>query len=377
MSFKQCLPIVFAFLLNTCLSACGGPKAPDTLTNTSVQITLKEVSSQLPANQHPAAGAVLVINFLDNGKFTVTETNKIAPVNEGDFTYKKIDANSSEITGHSTTLNKPLSIKLNFKTAELGLFEANIGNNFLIMKGGFSARKIEQPQVKLAGSLQSYLTFTSKITGITYPYHIYLPANYATSNKQYPIVYGTDAQWGFAGNAGYLDYKQKDVIVVGIEQGPDDRRFIDFEPEGAPKYMQFLKQEFIPFIEKELRTTHDRTYMGVSLGGLLGSILLADEPVNSPYFKTYILFDGTYQLLTTDNIHAEEKRFAANTQFNIRVLLTSASPGNRKPNAELAKRYQARTYQGLNLTLKEYNVPHSEIGWPSFSDAVNNGIFDH
>ena len=373
MSFKQYLIVIFALLLN----ACGEPKAPDALINTSVQITLNEVSSQLPANQSPAVGAVLVINFLDNGKFTVTEPNKIATVNQGDFTYKKINANSSEITGHSTTLNKPLSIKLNYNTAELGLYEANIGNNFLIMKGGFSAQKIVLPDAKLAGSLQTNLIFSSRITGVTYPYHIYLPANYATSNKQYPIIYATDAQWGFPYNAGYLDSKQKDVIFVGIEQGPNDRRFIDFVPVGAPKYIQFLKQEFIPFIEKELRTTHERTYIGVSLGGLLGSILLTQEPANKPYFNTYLLFDGTYQLLTSDNIKAEEQRLVANNQFNIRVVLTSASPGNREPTAELAKRYQARSYQGLNLTLKEYNVPHSGIDWPSFTDAVNNGIFDH
>jgi predicted alpha/beta superfamily hydrolase len=367
--------VCFAFCLCCLFSVVGcslGSQSPDSINNYSAQLSVKAITSQLSMELALSIEDVLIVHFYDDGTFKITQKNRIGIYDEGSFVYKKIDKMTSEMSALSSRLKKSYAIKFNFRTKGAGDYEIKISGGSVFLTGAFTAQKNAIPDVKLRGTIQSDLSITSSITQSTYPYHIYLPADYATLQKNYPVVYMTDAQWGYLYYARYLDSKQKDVIFIGVEQGQEDRRFVDFVPTGALKYTQFLKEEFIPFIETKFRVTHERTYMGISLGGLLGSILLAQEPVGTPYFNNYFLFDGTYQMLTDANIKMEEDRLKANKQLNVRVLLTSASPGNRESVAELAKRYRARPYEGLNLTVKEYSVPHKEIGWPSFVDAVES-----
>lgn len=223
------------------------------------------------------------------------------------------------------------------------------------------------------GKVQTDLSITSSITGVTYPYHIYFPYGYETSGKKYPVIYGTDAQWIFPYFSQTLDLKNKDVIFVGIEEGPknSDRRAIDFLPQGAPSYINFLKNEFIPLIEKNYRVSSERTYVGTSYGGLLGSILLTKEPVGEPYFKNYMLFDGSFGTMQAMNIQDEETRFNASKKLNLTLILTSANPGNVLLVNAYQARYENRHYEGLTIHRRSYNVPHVEIGNPSFYDNID------
>jgi predicted alpha/beta superfamily hydrolase len=61
---------------------------------------------------------------------------------------------------------------------------------------------------------------------------IYLPKNYKTSEKKYPVMYMHDAQNIFDAKTSYvgewnvdekLDSLQAQVIIVGIEHGNDER----------------------------------------------------------------------------------------------------------------------------------------------------------
>jgi predicted alpha/beta superfamily hydrolase len=202
---------------------------------------------------------------------------------------------------------------------------------------------------------------------------VYLPHNYALSNKNYPIIYGTDAQWIFPHFSQTIDAKNKDVIFIGIEEGPfrSDRRAIDFQPAGAPNYISFLKTEFIPLIENTYRTNHERTYVGTSYGGLLGSILLTKEPIGTPYFKNYMLFDGSFRVLQSINIQDEESRFAASKNLNVALILTSANPGNQFDVNTYQNRYESRQYQGLTIHRRYYQVPHNDVADPSFDETID------
>ena len=217
-------------------------------------------------------------------------------------------------------------------------------------------------------------TITSKITGITYPYHVYLPHKYAQSDESYPIVYGTDAQWVFPYFSKVIDSRNKPVIFVGIEEGPlkSDRRAIDYTPAGASAYIEFLKTEFIPMIEAKYRNKGERTYVGTSYGGLLGGILLSKENVGIPYFKNYLLFDGSFWTYTLDFIADEEKRFAAEKKLPINLILTSAnSPGNYISVDIFEKRYRDRQYEGIGIYRKSFNIAHNDVGNPSFEYAID------
>jgi len=65
----------------------------------------------------------------------------------------------------------------------------------------------------------------SSATGISYPVHVFLPKNYAVSSQKYPVVYATDGQW-LADL--YWAVKEKNIILVAIEEGPKNRRVVDY-----------------------------------------------------------------------------------------------------------------------------------------------------
>lgn len=224
-------------------------------------------------------------------------------------------------------------------------------------------------EAALNGEISEGLLFSSESTKRQHSYKVYLPEEYASSDKSYPVLYMTDAQWGFRYYAETLDWKNLNIILVGIDSGPE--RFIDLAGEGADAYTLFFKNEFIPFIETKYRSNNERAYMGVSLGALFGSRLLIQEPVGTAYFDYYMLFDGTYQFLTSEDMAAEDARFERSPSLATTVYLTSAWPGNRKPTQLFKKRYQERQYKGFTLTHLPLEVEHKEVAAPSYAHFID------
>src|SRR5690606_8529401 len=112
-------------------------------------------------------------------------------------------------------------------------------------------------------------TFVSKITGIAYPFRVYAPAGYGSGAKTYPIIYATDGQWYGEGFSQAIKSKGKEIILVAIEQGPDDRRATDYTLPGARAYFKFLTTELLPAVESVYRVDpKQRGLSGASYGGL-------------------------------------------------------------------------------------------------------------
>jgi predicted alpha/beta superfamily hydrolase len=222
-----------------------------------------------------------------------------------------------------------------------------------------------------AGTVERDKSIASRFTGITYPYHVYLPEGYASSDKRYPVMYATDGQWSFPAFSQMLDKRRKQMIFVNIEQGPAGRRDIDYTVNGAPTYARFLKEELAPLIEATYRTTQVRSYTGTSYGGLLGALMLSTEDVATPFFRNYLLFDGSFWALTASNIQDEEARFAASRRLPVRLLLTTATPGNYRDVVAFEARYAGRGYAELQIQRKDFNVTHNDVGDPSFDWAID------
>lgn len=125
---------------------------------------------------------------------------------------------------------------------------------------------------------------------------LYLPAEYATSKRKYPVIYMHDAQnlfdakTSFAGEWNIdekLDSLKAPVIVVGIEN--TDHRKDELSPFPHPKhgggngnnYLDFLVQTLKPYIDQHYRTKPDSKYtsmMGSSLGGMFTFYALLKYP---------------------------------------------------------------------------------------------------
>ncbi len=160
------------------------------------------------------------------------------------------------------------------------------------------------PKVEIAGT--QLLKIHSDIVNQDYDLYINLPANYSDTSKGYPVVYLLDAQWDFSLVSAiygeqYYDGFLPGLIIVGITWGGDNPNYDtlrarDFTPihlkpldnfGNAPKFLEFIKNELVPFIDSKYRTDkNDRTLMGSSLGGLFTLYTLFNE---TNLFERYAL----------------------------------------------------------------------------------------
>lgn len=223
-----------------------------------------------------------------------------------------------------------------------------------------------------AGTVERHQSVASRITGVTYPFHVYLPEGYASSGRRYPVIYATDGQWSFGSFSRMLDQRRKGVILVSIEQGGKNRREVDYTANGAPAYGRFLREELAPLIEGRFRTAGPRTFVGTSYGGVLGAILLSTEDTAQPFFSNYLLFDGSFWALTPANVQDEKSRFAANPRLPVKLILTTANaPGNVNEVLAYEARYKSRAYSDLVIQRKDFEVAHDDVGRPSFDWAID------
>ncbi len=149
-----------------------------------------------------------------------------------------------------------------------------------------------QPQTPCTkGTVLEGLKLTSNFLGRENKFSIYLPADYATSQRRYPVLYllhgfsGNENDWIQSGEANRTADKMiangeiPDMIIVM----PDGQNSWYVNQEVGPeKYADFFIKEFIPYIDKNYRTKAEKNYRaisGLSMGGY-GSALFAAKNLN-------------------------------------------------------------------------------------------------
>ena len=135
---------------------------------------------------------------------------------------------------------------------------------------------------------------------------IYLPPDYATSKKRYPVLYMHDGQnvfddltsfageWSVDETLDSISRHSKEMIVVAVDHG-GDRRINEYCPYDMPEgpngekygkgegdqYVDFLVRTLKPFIDKTYRTEKNKnnTFIaGSSMGGLISMYALLKYP---------------------------------------------------------------------------------------------------
>jgi predicted alpha/beta superfamily hydrolase len=142
------------------------------------------------------------------------------------------------------------------------------------------------------------LEFHSETLDETRQLNIYLPFDYDTSATDYPVVYLLDGSEDedfihIAGLAQFATFPWIDMmprsIIVGIANTDRTRDFtypttIEEDIENIPtqggseKFIEFVKKEVQPLVEKEYRTNGQKTLIGQSLGGLVATEILIKQP---------------------------------------------------------------------------------------------------
>jgi hypothetical protein len=187
---------------------------------------------------------------------------------------------------------------------------------------------ILHPGVKTLGQDQATLRNTrviqlpsSHVKDMTYELMITLPPDYDRTDTKFPVLYYLDA-WmttGIMSDAYFIaSFTQaiEPVILVGVSFKGDVPAFIfnrarDYTPNhippeklgeyammipasgGGPDFLEFIKLELIPLIEKNYRANPaDRGIMGYSLGGLFAAWLLHEDP---SLFRRYAICSPSLQ----------------------------------------------------------------------------------
>jgi alpha-glucosidase len=157
----------------------------------------------------------------------------------------------------------------------------------------------KEEQAKLSTASKQVSTFIIEATQLqtSKKIWIYLPKNYDSTKKKYPVIYMHDAQNLFDAKTSYvgewkidekLDSLNAQVIVVGIEHG-NEKRIDELTPYknakygggNADNYLRFIVETLKPEIDTKYRTktnTKNTGIIGSSLGGLVSYYAVLKYP---------------------------------------------------------------------------------------------------
>jgi enterochelin esterase-like enzyme len=131
------------------------------------------------------------------------------------------------------------------------------------------------------GKVYDNLSMESKILGMERKYAIYLPPDYETSERSYPVLYllhgGGDDQTGWIQFGEVLRITDEAIacgtatamIIVMPDANAGKRGYFN-DIKGEWRYEDFFFEEFLPFVEQKYRIKGEKRYRavsGLSMGG--------------------------------------------------------------------------------------------------------------
>jgi predicted alpha/beta superfamily hydrolase len=209
-----------------------------------------------------------------------------------------------------------------------------------------------------------------------YELYIQLPASYAESTKNYPLVLVNDSRFAFPSASGAMQLMGgqviQEAILVGISYSKGDDRGVsrtrDYTPTFSPvekngqssvsrlmsghakEYVSFIESQVIPLIQNNYRVDHkNKIFVGHSYGGLLGTYILFKKP---ELFTHYII--GSPSLWYDNGVmfNMEAKYAKSNKKLPVDVSMYVGSLENVDDLLKMEKQLRSRHYSGLNLKVE-------------------------
>ncbi|NAS31466.1 alpha/beta hydrolase [Flavobacteriaceae bacterium R38] len=162
--------------------------------------------------------------------------------------------------------------------------------------------------------------FKSEILNENRPIIISLPEGYSDSDASYPVLYLTDGLQNIWHTIGTVEVLTRTgnippIIVVGIESVNRIRDFTitasenNSESGGGKKFLRFIEEELVPYINTNYRTNSFKALEGHSLGGLFTTATLIEKP---DLFDAYIIMSPSYWWNDQEIISKGKEFFLAN-----------------------------------------------------------------
>jgi len=251
---------------------------------------------------------------------------------------------------------------------------------FLLMIIGFmnhkacSQVKSTEPMAFTEKELVSW-DYSSKEVGEDYTLYIHFPPGYDTTKTNYPVLYMTDGDWNMtvAMNCFRMlrqDYTTREPLIVGIGYGSrPNQRSRDLNPgTGGPKFLAFIQQEVMPFIQSKYRVTNEKGLYGYSMGGMFTTYVLFEHP--DLFNEIYIGAPANNGL---DLMVEASKYFANHQDLKCKVFLGVGSfEHDTEKNIRLFKKYMDQK-NCKSLVLSTAITPNAGHG-ASLAAVMQNGM---
>ena len=233
------------------------------------------------------------------------------------------------------------------------------------------------------------------VNNIPHKVWLYLPPDYASSKKKYPVIYMHDGQNLFDDKTSYIGewkvdetlnkiYKEtgKGFIVVGIENGGKER-VNEYTPWSHEKYgggkgkeyIHFIVNVLKPYVDQNYRTKYQQKHTGLigsSLGGLIsyyGGLTYPDVFGKIGALSTSFWFSDKVFDLTKKN----------GNQKNLRMylLVGGKEGGAMVPDMYKAEKLLLETgFNKKNLISKlNKEAEHNEAFWSSEFETVVKWLY--
>ncbi|MEO5893256.1 MAG: alpha/beta hydrolase-fold protein [Ferruginibacter sp.] len=131
------------------------------------------------------------------------------------------------------------------------------------------------------GKVMDNLSMTSKILKMERKFAVYLPPDYESSDRSYPVLYllhgGGDDQTGWVQFGEVLRIADKAInegsatpMVIIMPDANTGQRGYSNNATGTWRYEDFFFEELVPYVEKKYRIKAEKKYRavsGLSMGG--------------------------------------------------------------------------------------------------------------
>lgn len=156
---------------------------------------------------------------------------------------------------------------------------------------------------------------------------IHTPASYKDSNKKYPVIYVLDGNNHFSHSTNAVTLlaengRMPESIIVAIpnSQGTRGRDL----GSGRDNFKKYIKDEVIPFVAKNYRTSKHKTIFGHSMAGAFVLNYLATEPT---LFDNYIAASPVIQIFNSELLEKFHSLFETNKNLNKSLYFTLTEKG--------------------------------------------------
>lgn len=228
---------------------------------------------------------------------------------------------------------------------------------------------------------------------------LYLPPDYYTTTKRYPVLYMQDGQNLFDNATSFSGEWQVDetlnslfqkgnygAIVIGIENGGGDR-LNEYSPWNNPSYgggqgdlySQFIAETLKPYIDLNYRTKPEPQFnavLGSSMGAFISSYIAAKYPA---VFQKVANFSSAYwfakpQLI--DYIATNTQNYSSSRMYFVAGTNESATMVSN--NNDIKNTYQNKLLATENTTTKydSYGT-HTESYWRGEFEAAYLWLFQN